>query len=124
MLVGEATRRAAEAAIAFAEAGVYRLKGKEEPVPLWRALRVLSGHGGAMRAERLEAPFVGRDRELRLVKELFHVSTETSRAQLVQASGVAGVGKSRLAWSSSSTSTASPPLTFGTRAAASPMARR
>jgi class 3 adenylate cyclase/tetratricopeptide (TPR) repeat protein len=98
VLVGEATRRAAEAAIAFVEAGAYRLKGKEELVPLWRALRVVSGRGGAMRAERLEAPFVGRDRELRLVKELFHTATETSRAQLVQVSGVAGVGKSRLAW--------------------------
>ena len=36
-----------------------------------------------MRSAGLEAPFVGRDRELRLVKELFHASAEERRAQLV-----------------------------------------
>ncbi|MEJ7706548.1 MAG: hypothetical protein WKF82_04215 [Nocardioidaceae bacterium] len=46
------------------------LKGKAEPVSLWRAGRVLSGVGGAQRIDGLEAPFVGRDPELRLVKEL------------------------------------------------------
>ena len=33
-----------------------------------------------MRSAGLEAPFVGRDRELRLVKELFHASAEERRA--------------------------------------------
>src|SRR5206468_3735557 len=46
----------------------------------------------------LEAPFVERDRELRLIKELFHGSAEESRAHLVSVVGVAGVGKSRLGW--------------------------
>jgi len=41
---------------------------------------------------------VGRDRELRLVKELFHASLEDRRAHLVQVSGIAGIGKSRLSW--------------------------
>ena len=41
---------------------------------------------------------MGRDQELRLVKELFHVSAQQSRAQLVQLTGIAGIGKSRLAW--------------------------
>src|SRR5919197_295133 len=49
-------------------------------------------------SEGLEAPFVGRERELRLVKELFHASAEQARAQLVQITGIAGIGKSRLAW--------------------------
>ena len=40
VLVGEATRRATEAAIAYEEAGDHEVKGKAEPVPLWRALRV------------------------------------------------------------------------------------
>jgi tetratricopeptide (TPR) repeat protein len=46
----------------------------------------------------LEAPFVGRDRELRLLKELFHASAEEGRAYLVSVSGIGGIGKSRLAW--------------------------
>jgi class 3 adenylate cyclase/tetratricopeptide (TPR) repeat protein len=98
VLVGEATRRASEQAIAFEEAGAHELKGKTEPIALWRAVRVTAARGGALRSEGLEAPFVGRERELRLVKELFHGSWEQSRAQLVQISGIAGIGKSRLAW--------------------------
>src|SRR5438067_4914063 len=40
VLVGEATKRATQAAIDYAEAGLRELKGKAEPVPLFRALRV------------------------------------------------------------------------------------
>jgi class 3 adenylate cyclase/tetratricopeptide (TPR) repeat protein len=98
VLVGEATRRASEAAIVYQDAGQHRLKGKTELVPLWRALRVVAGRGGALKASGLEAPFVGRERELRLIKELFHASAEESRAQLVSVVGIAGIGKSRLAW--------------------------
>lgn len=98
VLVGEATKRATEAAVAYVEAGTHELKGKAQPVPLYRATRVVAGRGGLLKSERLEAPFVGRDRELRLVKELFHASVEDRRAHLVQVSGMAGIGKSRLSW--------------------------
>jgi class 3 adenylate cyclase len=98
VLVGEAARRASEAAVMYADAGVHQLKGKAEPVPLWRAVRVVAGRGGSLRAAGLEAPFTGRDRELRLVKELFHATAEERRARLVSVEGVAGIGKSRLAW--------------------------
>ena len=98
VLVGETTKRASEAAIAYEQAGTHELKGKAEPVTLYRALRVVAGRGGLLKSERLEAPFVGRDRELRLVKEVFHASTEDRRAHLVQVTGIAGIGKSRLAW--------------------------
>jgi class 3 adenylate cyclase len=98
VFVGESTRRATEAAIAYDEAGEHELKGKAEPLPLWRALRVLAGRRGEGRAAGLEAPFVGRDREFRLVKDLFHVTADERRATLVSVVGVAGIGKSRLAW--------------------------
>src|SRR5438105_15755027 len=74
--VGEATRRSTEASVAFEDAGSHELKGKAEPMPLWRALRVVAGVAGALKSSGLEAPFVGRDREMRLVKELFHGSSE------------------------------------------------
>ncbi|HXF57466.1 MAG TPA: adenylate/guanylate cyclase domain-containing protein [Actinomycetota bacterium] len=98
VVVGEATRRATEAAIVFEPAGTHRLRGRAEPVTLYRALRVIGGVGGALRSTGLEAPFVGRDRELRLVKDLFHATVEGRRAHLLQVVGIAGIGKSRLAW--------------------------
>jgi class 3 adenylate cyclase/tetratricopeptide (TPR) repeat protein len=98
VLTGEATKRATEAAIAYADAGSFELKGKAEAVPLFRALRVTAGRAGALKSEGLEPPFVGRERELRLVKELFHASAAEGKAHLVTVSGIAGIGKSRLAW--------------------------
>ena len=98
VLVGEATRRASEAAIAYEEAGVHELKGKAGLVPTWRALRVVSGTRGTLKSQGLEAPFVGRDRELRQIKELFHASAEQRKAHLVSVTGIAGIGKWRLSW--------------------------
>jgi len=98
VLVGEATQRAAGRAIAFEPAGEQTLKGKAAPVEAWRALRVVAEVGGRNRAETLEAPFVGRDDELRLLKELFHATTREGRARLVSVIGPAGIGKTRLAW--------------------------
>jgi tetratricopeptide (TPR) repeat protein len=98
VFVGESTRRATEQTIAFAEAGAFELKGKEGLTPLWQALRVVSGARGTLKSTGLEAPFVGRDGELRRIKDLFHTSAEERRAHLVSVTGIAGIGKSRLAW--------------------------
>jgi class 3 adenylate cyclase/tetratricopeptide (TPR) repeat protein len=98
VLVGEATRGATEATIAFDDAGEHELKGKSEPVQLWRALRVVAGARGQLKSIGLEAPFVGRSRELRLVKDLFHASADENKAHLVSVTGIAGIGKSRLGW--------------------------
>ncbi len=99
VLVGEATRRATDQAIAYETAGEHELKGKEGSTPVWRALRVVSGRGGELKSEGLEAPFVGRDRELNLIKDLFHASAQNGRAHLVSVTGTwresaspAGVG--------------------------------
>jgi class 3 adenylate cyclase/tetratricopeptide (TPR) repeat protein len=98
VLVGEATKRSAEAAIVFEDAGSHSLKGKSEPTQLWRAVRVTGLRGGAARPAGLEPPFVGRDRELRLVKELYHASAEDQHSNLISVVGIGGIGKSRLAW--------------------------
>jgi class 3 adenylate cyclase/tetratricopeptide (TPR) repeat protein len=98
VLVGDATRGATEAAVVYEDIGERLLKGKAEPLRLWRALRVVAMRGGAQKSEGLEAPFVGRDRELRLMKDLFHTSAEEHKAHLVSVVGIAGIGKSRLAW--------------------------
>jgi predicted ATPase/class 3 adenylate cyclase len=98
VLVGESTKRTTEAAIAYAEAGSFELKGKAEAVPLYTALRVTAGRAGSLKSVGLEAPFVGRDRELKLIKDLFHASAQDRRAHLVSVTGIAGIGKSRLGW--------------------------
>ena len=98
VLVGEATQRAAAGAIVFEPAGDQVLRGKVSPVPAWRALRVVAQRGGVGRSEALEAPFVGRDEELRQLKDHFHATTRERRIRLVSVIGPAGIGKSRLAW--------------------------
>src|SRR5206468_8823790 len=98
VLVGEATQRAAAGAIAFEPAADQVLKGKVSPVPAWHALRVVAQRRGVGRAEGLEAPFVGRDEELRQLKDLFHATTREGRPRLVSVMGPGGIGKSRLAW--------------------------
>ena len=98
VLVGEATQRAAGGAIVFEAAADQVLKGKQSPVPAWRAVRVVAQRGGVGRTEALEAPFVGRDEELRQLKDLFHATGREGRPRLVSVIGPAGIGKSRLAW--------------------------
>jgi predicted ATPase/class 3 adenylate cyclase len=98
VFVGGSTKQATEAAIAYEDAGAFEMKGKSDPMQLWRAVRVVAGRGGVMRSTALEPPFVGRDRELRLVKEIFHASAEEKKAHLVSVIGIGGIGKSRLSW--------------------------
>src|SRR5437763_3736664 len=98
VLVGERTRRATEAAIAYEDAGAHDVKGKSEPLRLWRAERVVAARRGEGRTRGLEAPFVGRAGELRLVKDLFHATADERKARLVSVVGVAGIGKTRLSW--------------------------
>ncbi|HSG84980.1 MAG TPA: adenylate/guanylate cyclase domain-containing protein, partial [Candidatus Limnocylindrales bacterium] len=98
VLVGESTKRAASAAILFEEAGEQLLKGKAAPIEAWRALRVVAERGGSGRSEGIEPPFVGRETEFRLLRELFHATGRERRARLVSITGQGGIGKSRLAW--------------------------
>jgi class 3 adenylate cyclase/tetratricopeptide (TPR) repeat protein len=96
--VDDTTRSLSSAAISFADAGAHLFKGKGMPIQLWEAGAVVADVGGRHRMEGLEAPLTGRERELRLVKELFHAAEESGRPRLVVIDGEPGVGKSRLAW--------------------------
>ncbi len=94
--VDEVTRGVTSASIIYEDAGEHTVKGKAEPLRLWRAFRVVAGVAGNQREEGMEAPFVGRDADLRLLKELFHQSLDRRAARLVAVFGEAGIGKSRL----------------------------
>jgi class 3 adenylate cyclase len=96
--VDETTRNLTSAAVSYAETGLHELKGKSEPVRLYCAGAVVAAIGGQQRVDGLEAPLAGRDRELRLLKDLFHATEESGRPRLAVVDGEAGVGKSRLGW--------------------------
>jgi class 3 adenylate cyclase/tetratricopeptide (TPR) repeat protein len=98
VLVDDVTRRASEAAIAYEDAGIHEVKGREQPVRAWTALRVVAGAGGARRSAGLEAPFVGRERELQAIIEAGEISAHEGHARHVAIVGDAGSGKSRLLW--------------------------
>ena len=68
------------------------LKGKAEPVPAYRLLNVRDAP-----ERRHGALFVGRERELGLVREAWERVRAERRCELVTVVGDAGVGKSRLA---------------------------
>ena len=97
VLVGESTRRAVGPAIFFEAAGDQVLKGKPAPVPAFRAVRVVGERRGGPN-DIVEPPFVGRDDELRLLKDSFHATGRDGRARLLSIVGQAGIGKTRLAW--------------------------
>jgi class 3 adenylate cyclase/tetratricopeptide (TPR) repeat protein len=68
------------------------LKGKAEPVPAFRLLRVREAP-----ERRHGARFVGRDHELAILREAWARVEKERRCELVTVIGDAGVGKSRLA---------------------------
>ena len=124
VLVGEATRRATEAAIAYEDAGAHEMKGKAEPVAALARAAGRRRRGGARRSAGLEAPFVGRDRELRL--DQGPLPRDRRRAagppRLGQSASRASASRG---WcgSSTSTSTGWPTTCAGTAAAAWPTAK-
>jgi class 3 adenylate cyclase/tetratricopeptide (TPR) repeat protein len=98
VLVDDVTRRTTEASIEYEEAGTHAVKGREQPVRAFTALRVVAGVGGARRSAGLEAPLVGRDAELQTVIAVAEDTVENRTARLVTVTGDAGSGKSRLLW--------------------------
>jgi class 3 adenylate cyclase/tetratricopeptide (TPR) repeat protein len=71
-----------------------RVDGTGEPPAAWRLLEVSPGQPGV--ARRLDAPLVGREDELALLREAFERTRATRTCELVTVLGPAGVGKSRL----------------------------
>ncbi len=99
VLVDDVTRLACARSIAFEPAGRHEVKGKAEPLRVWRAARVLARRGGGGRSGAVEPPLVGRDRSLKALNDaLERVLAPGAGAELVTVTGEAGIGKSRLIW--------------------------
>ena len=96
ILASEATWRLVEGYVRGERVGPVAVRGRSEPVVVFRLLGVgsrrspLEGHGS-----RGLSHFVGRDRELETLQDLFATIAE-GRGQAVGIVGEPGVGKSRL----------------------------
>jgi class 3 adenylate cyclase/tetratricopeptide (TPR) repeat protein len=92
LVVGDETYRATRQAFAFDRLDPIAAKGKTDPIDAWLAVEPLDV------AERPVAlvPFVGRRRELEVIRSVWEQAIDESRPQVVTVLGSAGVGKSRL----------------------------
>ncbi len=91
VLVGEPTLALVREAVEAEPVEPLELKGKAEPVAAHRLVRVREAP-----ERRHDAPFVGRERELALLREAWERAHSDRRCELVTVVGEAGVGKSRL----------------------------
>jgi class 3 adenylate cyclase/tetratricopeptide (TPR) repeat protein len=97
IMIAEATHRLVRGYVRVEDLGAQTLKGKAEPIHVYKAL------GPGARRSRLEGPdrahkltrFVGRERELAGLQSLL-TRAEAGEGQIVAIVGESGVGKSRL----------------------------
>jgi class 3 adenylate cyclase/tetratricopeptide (TPR) repeat protein len=94
VVVGEATFRATSRLFDYEELAPVKVKGKADPVPVWR-LEGARSRTGIEAVRRSGTPFVGRQGELELLKGLFEQTLADRTVRLVTVVGEPGVGKSR-----------------------------
>ena len=94
ILIGEATYRLVRDAIIAEPLEPLVLKGKAEPLRAYRVVKV-DPHAAGF-ARRLDAPMVGRERELSMLIGAFDRTVTDHACHLFTVLGVGGVGKSRL----------------------------
>jgi class 3 adenylate cyclase/tetratricopeptide (TPR) repeat protein len=95
VVVDRATREAATG-VAFARVGSLVLKGRGQRLETFRATGLRDG--GAARGVSHAGSLIGRERVLREVTDLLQGVIDDGRGRLVSVTGIAGIGKSRLAW--------------------------
>jgi len=93
ILVGEETYHATRTAIAYEQLEPVVAKGKQQPVPAWRALGPRADLGARAEAS---VPMLGRTSELDALLGIWERVVADRRPQLVTLFGPAGIGKSRL----------------------------
>ncbi len=98
VLVGAVAHALTRELVEYEELLALPLKGKTLPVAAWRAVAVTARRGGRRAPIGIEAPMIGRDEEIALLKETVRRSAVEARPHLVTVLGSAGVGKSRLTW--------------------------
>ena len=94
ILIGEQTHGFVEQAVRTESLGPMALKGRTARVSAWRALELRPQDDAALPAP--STPFVGRDAELRELRQLLAAVREASACQICTIVGPPGIGKSRL----------------------------
>jgi AAA ATPase domain/Adenylate and Guanylate cyclase catalytic domain len=94
ILIGPGTHRLVRDAVAAEPTDPLNLKGKSEPLRAYRLFSVTPEAEGA--ARRLDAPMVGRDDDLDLLRRALDRAVRERTCHLMTVLGAAGVGKSRL----------------------------
>ena len=89
--LGPVARRLAAGDVEFEDAGLLEVRGREEPLWTWRALRAVASPAGVS-----TALFVGREEERELLENALARAVRDRRATLVTVFGEPGIGKSRL----------------------------
>jgi class 3 adenylate cyclase len=95
ILISESTYRHAASLFDLEDRGAVAVKGKAEPVQVYR---VVGERKGAVRARGiagLSSPMVGREREFSTLMQVVH-ELRAGRGAIVSVIGEAGLGKSRL----------------------------
>jgi class 3 adenylate cyclase/predicted ATPase len=96
ILISESTSRLVQGAVRLEALAPVEVKGKREPVPLYKVIGTLLRRSPiASRSERTLSPFVGREREVATLETLF-AQVEAGQGQVVGIEAEAGGGKSRL----------------------------
>jgi len=93
--VGEQTYRATSHIFEYEQLQPVSVKGKAEPLSLWRA-KAIRDRFGRDSTREYRTPFVGRELEKPLLIGIFERAAQQRSVQLVTIVGEPGVGKSRL----------------------------
>jgi class 3 adenylate cyclase/tetratricopeptide (TPR) repeat protein len=95
VVVGEPTFRATRRVFDYQPLPLVRVKGKAEPLAIWRAISARS-RLGVISDQTPASPFLGRATELEQLQATYTRTRDEALVQLVTIVGEPGVGKSRL----------------------------
>ncbi|MDE3089021.1 MAG: AAA family ATPase, partial [Chloroflexota bacterium] len=112
ILISENTHRLAPSLFEFEDGGKISVKGKTEPVQVYRVLGERKGGVRRRGIAGLDSPMVGRQRELSQLMQCI-ADARAGRGSIVAIIGEAGLGKSRLVAEWRKAATPSPSLLLG-----------
>jgi class 3 adenylate cyclase/tetratricopeptide (TPR) repeat protein len=97
VLADETTYRATRSIVDYEKASPIDAKGKSQPIPVWQAAQVRARPGIDV-AHESRSELVGREDELRVLRDALGRTRSARTSQLVTLVGVPGIGKSRLVY--------------------------